>query len=169
MSEEEFNYDHDLEINKDDLRRECSSQPKLLMKYVKATASKSKEVKHAKENLAKTRSRLTKAIISTSDKKPTVGEIEAHVIAHADYQTANHELIDLEYEYDIHKGAIDAFRQRKDMIQESIRLLGMNYYSAVEMPFIPGGKGMGEQMKEKASVNTRQTVNKKRRRTGRKS
>lgn len=166
---EDFNYDCDLEINKDDLRRECSSQPKLLMKYVKATAEKSKEVKHAKENMSKTRSRLVKQIISTSDKKPTVGEIEAHIIAHEDYQADNHKLIDLEYEYDILKGAIDAFRHRKDMIQETIRLLGMNYYSAVEMPFVPDGKGLGDQMKEEASVSTRGKVNIKRRKTQRKS
>ena len=161
--QEEYDYDRDLEINKDDLRRECSNQPKRLMKYIKELARRSKEVKYAKEDLDKTRSRLTKEIIKASDKKPLVSEIDAYVIEHKDYQQDRNDLADLEYEYDILRGAVDAFRQRKDMIQETIKLLHMSYFSAVEIPSTPDKSGLGEQMKEEAAANTRDAVNNKRR------
>ncbi len=162
-NEEEFNYDRDLEINKNDLRRECSSQPKLLMKYVKEVARQSKEVKFTKETLAKVRSRLTTKLIKSRDKKPLVSEIEAYIIEHEDYQTTVQNLINLEYEYDILKGTITAFHHRKDMIQETIRLMNMNYFSAVEIPLAADESGVGEKMKERASTGTREKINKKRR------
>jgi hypothetical protein len=161
--EEEFDYERDSQINKDDLRRECSRQPGVLMKYVKAAAEKSKEIKFAKEELSIARSRLTKLATNVEGKKPLVAEIEAFITEHKDYRNANSKIIELEYHYDILKGAVSAFHQRKDMITDTIRLLNISYFSAVEIPSAPDKNGMGEQMKEKTSVSTRKTVNKRRR------
>jgi hypothetical protein len=165
--EEEFNYAQDLAIDKNDLRRVCSDHPQLVMKYVKEIARQSREVKHSQESLGRVRSRLTKAFISAADKKPLVAEIEAHIAEHKEYQTARAEVENLEYEYDIIKGTMTALAHRKSMIQEVCRLLGINYFSAVEAPEVennPGGKS-----NESAASDSRQAVNKRRKsRTARK-
>ena len=156
-----FDYSKDLEIDFDSLELEAHDCPSLMMKYSEERSRISKSVKLAKENLNVVRSQLINKLLSESAKKPTVAEMDAHVTTSDEYKQAYKELIDLEYEYDLLKDACSSLNVRKEMIQESVRLLGMNYFSRVSLT--NGYHKKQEEIAERTTTSSRAAVNRRRR------
>lgn len=127
----EFNYAKDLQFDFDSLEIEAADHPSLAMKYAEEKSRLGKSVSLAKENVSIIKGRLTKEIIKSASKKPTIAEIEAELNEEPDYRQAVEDLIELEYEYGLLQDACRSLNSKKEMIQETIKMLQMNYFNRV--------------------------------------
>ncbi len=64
--------------------------------------------------------------------KPTVDEIEAAVVIHADHQTAVARLNQTEYEVNVAKADTTAYVDRRKALEAQVDLLGLDYQSERE-------------------------------------
>jgi hypothetical protein len=141
LVEDVFDYDADLDINPHYLDAEFLRQPKLAAKYNKKSAEANKEAKLAEERVKTVRSRLIKEANADpsimgmgNDVKPTDAKVEAFYRSDPDYKRLKKELIEAQYEADLFHGAAFNIRDKKDAIEGLIRLLGMEYFSAPQVP-----------------------------------
>lgn len=129
----ELNYEQDLKIDETALDIECLDQAILMMRYSKELARAEKRVSNIKEELSVERAELDKDIRSNPDtfgiEKITESAINNCIILQDDYKAIQKKLIDAQYEAKMIKGAVDAVQQRKDMLQELVKLHGQRYFA----------------------------------------
>jgi len=133
-----MNYEQDIYIDQDGLDIECLDQAKLMLKYTRLQASAKKEVSRMKEALAVEKAELGRRIRKDPDDfdldKVTEAVVENTIIIQPDYKRAVSDLLDAQYEYDMIRGAVEAVQQRKDMLQDLIRLHGQQYFAGPSIP-----------------------------------
>ena len=133
-----MNYEEDIRIDETSLDVEWLEQPAKMLKYVKHAARMRMELDQAKESLDVVRAGLDKEIRTTPEKygieKVTEGAVSAAILLHPKYQNANGMYLETKYEYDIASGAVRAFEQRKDSLENLVRLHGQNYFAGPKIP-----------------------------------
>lgn len=140
MSEnKEVDYEKDMSIDEDALDVELLEQPRLTYKYNKILAKREQELSNTKDSLNLIKADLDKKYRSNPEKygieKVTDASITAAIQRDKDYQEANQEVIDAQYEYMIAKGAVDAIsNQRKSALENLVKLHGMNYFAGPVVP-----------------------------------
>lgn len=155
----------DIEINQLKLEREWVRQPQLYLKYAQASAFFQNELAD-NEQKAKVLFATLKADCAEDPDtclgkgvKATNDRCEAYAIQHPDYVKAKQTVIDAKYNADMAMAAVFAMQQRKDALENLVRLQGMELRSE------PRVENRGDIEKATAKAATEVIKNRSRRRS----
>lgn len=157
LPEDKFDYDKDMHIDQSALDVEWLDQPKLMIKYSRALAKANREVSRLKEKMKVERAKLNKDIRSSpakyglEDIKITEASINGALDTHKIMIAFEYEKIDAEYEAEMVKGAVDAVKQRKDALQDLVKLHGQQYFAGPSIPRDLGVESAKRKMERSAS------------------
>lgn len=133
-----LDFEEDILIDESALDVEWLNQSDLFFKYSAALAEADRIAKRAHENLKTIRSELRleaaeggEDLIGT---KPTADNVDAWVRIQDTYKKAKEDFHKREYEADILRGAVFAMRQRKDALENLVRLHGQSYFAGPTEP-----------------------------------
>ena len=133
-----MNYEKDIRIDETALDVEWLEQPKLFMKYAKHSARMAQELEREKEKLDLVRAGLDKEIRTDPEKfgiaKITETAVSNTIISHPEYKEANESYLEMKYEYDIARSAVNAMNMRKEALENLVRLHGMQYFAGPKIP-----------------------------------
>ena len=133
-----MDYEKDITIDCEALEIEWLEQPIKMMKYARHAAETSRELDRVKENLDIVKAELDLKIRSNPEKykldKITEAAIQNTILLDPFYQKANKASLDARYESEMVKGALRAFDQRKDALENLVRLHGQQYFAGPKVP-----------------------------------
>jgi hypothetical protein len=132
------NYEDDLKINMLSLHTEWNEQPRLFMKYSMLLADKRDELSRAEQSADVERAEADKrarARHAGDEKKPTEGVINSEVLTDSGYKQKADKLLNVKHEVDILQAAVRAFDQRKDALENLVRLHGQQYFAGPQVPY----------------------------------
>ena len=133
-----MNYENDIFIDDSSLDVEWLEQPSLMMKYGRHEAEMERQKDIAKERLDLVKADLDRAIREDPEKfgigKPTETAISNTIISQDGYKETYHEFLDALHEHNISKAAVRAFAQRKDALENLVRLNGQQYFAGPKVP-----------------------------------
>jgi hypothetical protein len=133
-----MNYEEDIKIDGTALDCEWLGQAELMIKYTRHAAKVRMELDQSKQALDIVRAGLDKDIRELPKQygleKVTDKAVESTIITLMEYQEAFQEYLDAKYEADMAQGAVQAFQQRKDALQELVRLHGQSYFAGPSIP-----------------------------------
>lgn len=132
------NYEQDMQIDPSALDIEWLGQPSLTMKYAQNAAQTKREEACAKERLDIVRAQLDNEIRSNPESfglaKATEASIQSAILLQKEYQEASKEYIDAKYESDLARYAASAISDRKEALENLVRLHGMQYFAGPTIP-----------------------------------
>lgn len=136
---EELNYERDIHIDESALDVEWLGQPLLMMRYTRAMARAEKEMMRMKEKQKVKYAELDKSVRKDPAKyqimvKLTETVVDGAIISDEEYQKVTEELIEATYEFNMVKGAVDSIKQRKDALQDLVKLHGQQYFAGPSVP-----------------------------------
>jgi hypothetical protein len=140
-----LDYERDIKINKDQLDVEWVEHPNLFWRYAKAEADAEDTMDRAKERVDLVKADLDKKmrmLLASGDKKPTETVIASAVLLHDDCRAASSEYLDAKHVYNVFRAAVKAFSQRKDALENLVRLFGMEYFSTPTVKNREGEEGL---------------------------
>ena len=133
-----MNYEQDITIDDSALDIEWLEQPRLFMKYARHSAEASRDLDKAKENLDIVKAEIDLKIRSNPEKygleKVTETAIQNTILTNKQYQETNQAMLDARYEAEMAKGAVRAMEQRKDALENLVRLHGQQYFAGPKVP-----------------------------------
>lgn len=133
-----MNYENDIRIDETALDVEWLEQPRLMMRYANHAADTRQSLDLAKENLDIVRAEVDKSIRSDPDRfgiaKITEAAVTAAILTDDRYREANKKLLDAKYEMDIASAAVRAVEQRKDALENLVKLHGQQYFAGPRIP-----------------------------------
>jgi len=141
MAANEISYDYaeDLAIDPDNLVKEWQQQPGLYMKYATAHADAVLEKDRKWEALKVRRSQLVKE--AKENGASNAMQQEAYYRDHEDHKQLKDELAKLEYQVNILQGATVAFSHKRPALENLVKLLLSEFYSAPKsLKTVEGGK-----------------------------
>jgi len=135
---DKLNYGADVCIDSDSLDVEWLDQPSLMLKYARHEADMLNEYDRAKENLETIKAELDQDIRSNQEKygidKITDKVVENTIPLIDEYKEANRTFLKAKHEYNIAKAAVKAIDQRKDSLENLVRLHGQQYFAGPKVP-----------------------------------
>ena len=128
----------DMEISPQDLDVEWLEQPNLMMKYTKKLAELREKRDLIKEEVELTRAQLDREI-RESPGEFGLDKINNDVVANTiltieDFQTLSKKLIRANYEVNVMAGIVQAVEQRKQALENLVRLHGQQYFAGPTVP-----------------------------------
>ena len=133
-----MNYEEDIQIDETALDVEWLDQPSLMMKYSRHAAEMRKRVDLAKEKLEYVKAKIDKDIRTNPDKfgidKVTEGAIFSAIQSTETFKEASTKVIETKFELDIAQAAVIAISQRKDALENLVRLYGQQYFAGPKIP-----------------------------------
>ena len=148
----ELNYEKDIFIDENQLDIEWLEQSSLMLKYCNHESQMEQNLDIEKTKLDLLKSELDSQIRKNpSDfgvEKITETVVLNAVIATEEYQEAYLTYLDVKFERDVAKNAVKAFSQRKDALENLVKLHGQSYFAG---PRIPRNISEERQMKQKSS------------------
>lgn len=128
---EDFN--KDIAINPEELDLEWLRQPQLYAKYAARVANANANAKRADEKVKVVRSEL---IIEAQEKlqKATAQTIEAYYRTHPRHIEAKQEWLEASYEAEMLQNSMWALNNRKDALENLVKLHMAQYFSGPSMP-----------------------------------
>lgn len=133
-----MNYENDIRIDESALDVEWKEQPVLMMRYARHAAKCRQEFDLAKENLELEKAEIDKEIrMNPKDfgiEKITENAVQNTIITTEQYKAANKRVADSKFELDLAQAAVIAVSQRKDALENLVRLLGLQYFAGPKMP-----------------------------------
>lgn len=136
---EENEYAEDIRIDEEMLDWEWIDQPNRMLKYCNVLAKTLRDLDLAKEDLDVVKAGLDKDIRSDPEKFGITGKIteallDNTITLQADFIAANHKYIECKYEAEMAKSAVRAMDQRKDALENLVRLHGQSYFAGPRTP-----------------------------------
>lgn len=131
--ETEFDFDADLEIDKNALDKEWLDHPRRHMKYSKAFAVANRRRALAEERMKTIRSEVVNKAEGTPAAK-NAATLEAFFRTNPAYKRAKRELIDAQFEADLLNGAVFAMQSRSKSLENLVKLYGSDYFSSPKEP-----------------------------------
>lgn len=161
MPEKESNFQNDLAIDLDSLESEWQTHPQIRHNYAVEVAHCDRVAKKAHEKVKVTRSKL---IREAKELKLTSADLrEAHYREHKDHKEAKEEQIEAEYNLGIAWAALNAFDDRKNALENEVKLWTRNYFATPrEERMVDGGKKIVERNRDKKAQGHREGLNRKR-------
>ena len=158
----DLNFENDLALDLDDLHEEWRSHAQIRYKYASEVAWLEKEKQKAHEKVKVVRSQLIKeakeAKLSSADLR------EAFYREHEDHQKARNDQIEVEYELAMAWNALTAFDNRKEALENEVKLWTRNYFAApTEERMAEAGKRIQDIEQEEKVDKQRVSINRKRR------
>jgi hypothetical protein len=133
-----MNYDDEIRIDDSALDVEWLEQPSLMMKYAHKAAEARRYLDQMKEKLELVKAEIDKDIRTQPEKfgieKITENVVTNTIITQDRYKKANNTVIDAKFEVDIAQSAVIAISQRKDALENLVRLHGQQYFAGPKMP-----------------------------------
>lgn len=130
--------DQDLNIDTTNLVAQWNEQPRLFRQWADKWAVARKAAAEAKKNRELVKARLTLDAVKDPAKygmeKTTKDCVEAMVVASKRYQEAYQAEIEADYQVDKLKGYLDAIRDRKKGLEETVFLFSLDYFAAPQVP-----------------------------------
>lgn len=134
----EPSYDDDIEIDEEALDIEWLNQPKRMLRYCRIAADMRRKADLASERLEMVKARLTLDVQSDPDKyglaKTTQHAVESAVLSSEEYEKAYEDKLNAKYEAQVADGAVKAFEQRKNALENLVRLHGQSYFAGPSIP-----------------------------------
>lgn len=144
-----------LEIDKNLLDEEWLKQPKLYMQYAEKLAKYERQLDEAKSELDVTKAEIQLKVRNNPGnydlEKVTEGAIEAVIVTQEEYQEGLETLNKIKYQVAIYKAAVRAIDQRKDALENLVRLHGQSYFATPIARGEDGNAGIDEVRKNKAA------------------
>jgi hypothetical protein len=176
MPESEFDFENDIAIDLDNLHEEWRTHAQVRYKYAKEIAyldMKAKQQRKLTEvKKAKLKEASSKLILQVKGDNPkfTVQQIDATIAGHEQIKTPEEELsltqdelIELEYELNMAKNALQAFDDRKTALENEVKLWARNYFSSpTEERQIEPDKSISAKGKDEVTQKARAGMNKRR-------
>ena len=133
-----MNYEKDIRIDDSSLDVEWLEQPALFMRYAKHSAEARRLLDEAKQKLDVTKAEVDKAVRENPEAcgivKVTEGAVQSAILTNADYTEAYQEYLNAKYEADMASYAVQAFNQRKEALENLVRLHGQSYFAGPKIP-----------------------------------
>lgn len=136
-----MNYEDDIKIDETALDVEWLEQPRLMFKYARHCAKMEMEKDLAKERLDVIRAGLDQAIRKSplsykisEDQKVTETLISNTILQQEEFVEANAEYLEALHEFKVAKAVVDAIQQRKDALENLVRLHGLQYFAGPRIP-----------------------------------
>lgn len=133
-----MNYEKDVTIDVNALDVEWIDQPRILLRYAKNAAECRSMLDSAKEELDYTKAELDKKVRTNPEKygleKVTEGAIQNIILTSKEYQAANDNFLKAKFDVDIAQAAVQAINQRKDALENLVKLHGMQYFAGPKVP-----------------------------------
>jgi len=133
-----MDYQKDIIIDPDSLDLEWLDQASLFMKYARGAAIARADLDQAKENLDVVRAGLDKEIRTNPEKfkidKITETVVTNTIIGLIEFQKANEKFLTCKFEVDISQAAVNAMNQRKDALENLVKLNGQSYFAGPKVP-----------------------------------
>lgn len=132
ITEEDLDYDSDLEVDPHNLHEEWLKQVHLENKYGKLLVVANKNLSNAAEHVKITRSGLIKECKENrkGGKTPTDKDAESYYRLHPKHKRAKREQIQAEYEYGMMQNAVWRIQTRKLEIQELWKMYCAEYFTS---------------------------------------
>ena len=131
-------YEKDIEIDPNSLDVNWLDQAPKFWKYAKLSAEIRKRVDLAKEHLDVVRAEVDREIRSDPKlfeiDKITEAVVQNTILVTNKYKNANTAYIDAKYEFEISRAAVQAMEQRKDALENLVKLHGMSYFAGPSVP-----------------------------------
>lgn len=138
MQDQPIDYESDVTIDETSLDVEWLEQPRLMLKYAREAAHARAEADKAKERLEVTRAELDRNIRHDPDGygigKITETVVQNTIVAEDAYRKAHEEFIDAQHEAEMARYAVRAMEQRKDALENLVRLHGQQYFAGPRVP-----------------------------------
>ena len=133
-----MNYEVDIKLDDTALDVEWLEQPALMMKYSRHCAQMEFEYDKAKEALDLTKAELDFDIRSSPShydiNKITESVVFNTIMMSKRFNEANDTMLKAKFEFNIAKNALKAFEQRKEALENMVRLHGQNYFAGPKIP-----------------------------------
>jgi len=133
-----MNYEDDIRIDDGALDVEWLEQASLMMRYARHLAEMNRELDLAKEHLDIVKAELDKEIREDPEKfgigKITEAVVTNTILQQKKYQSQYHEYLEIKFEYDMAQNAVRAIQQRKDALENLVRLHGQQYFAGPSVP-----------------------------------
>jgi hypothetical protein len=133
-----MNYENDIKIDCDQLDLEWLDQASTFMKYARNAAGCRKYLDEVKEKLDLVKAELDQKIRKNPKKykieKITEPVVSATIIQQEDFKVVNKEYMEAKYELDIAQAAVSAMNQRKEALENLVKLHGMQYFAGPKVP-----------------------------------
>lgn len=134
----QLNYEQDVKIDEQALDVEWLEQPRLMMRYARAAADAKKEMDHKKEQLEVKKAELDKDIRSDPQKygleKITETVVQNTITLQDEYQEASQAFVEAKHEYDIARYAVQSIQDRKEALENLVKLHGQQYFAGPSAP-----------------------------------
>jgi hypothetical protein len=133
-----MNYEQDLKIDEDALDIEWLDQASLFMKYAKIAAEARRNLDEAKQALDIIKAEIDKDIREKPSEygleKVTDKAIDAIILNEKEYQVVWNKFLDMKYEADMASNAVVAMNQRKEALENLVKLHGQSYFAGPKLP-----------------------------------
>ena len=178
MPENEFDFENEVDIDLDDLHNEWNKHARVRYKYASEVAHLDKVCKQQRKLIkvkeAKLKEAVAKLILQIKGLNPkfTVQQTDATIAGHEQIKDTEKalsdeqdNLINLEYDLNMAKNALQGFDDRKVGLENEVKLWTRNYFSSpTEERQIEPGKSISAKGRDEASQSARNTMNRKRKR-----
>ena len=156
-----MDYENDIQIRQDELEMEWLDQPSLMFKYAKNAAEMRRLLDLSKEKLDLAKAEIDKEIRTNPEKfgieKITETVVANSMLATFKYKKANEEFLNAKYEVDVAQAAVVAMSQRKDALENLVRLHGQQYFAGPKVPHDISELRESHQKKVNQSVNIKRS------------
>jgi len=156
-----MDYENDIQIRQDELEMEWLDQPSLMFKYAKNAAEMRRFLDLSKEKLDLAKAEIDKEIRTNPEKfgieKITETVVANSMLATLKYKKANEEFLNAKYEVDVAQAAVVAMSQRKDALENLVRLHGQQYFAGPKVPHDISELRESRQKKVNQSVNIKRS------------
>ena len=156
-----MDYENDIQIRQDELEMEWLDQPSLMFKYAKNAAEMRRLLDLSKEKLDLAKAEIDKEIRTNPEKfgieKITETVVANSMLATFKYKKANEEFLNAKYEVDVAQAAVVAMSQRKDALENLVRLHGQQYFAGPKVPHDISELRESRQKKVNQSVNIKRS------------
>ena len=133
-----MNYEEDIRIDETALDIEWLEQPALMLKYARHAAEMLRAHDRKKEKLSVMEAQIDLAIRENPKEYGLEKIVEAAVknviIQQDQYIELKEELLEASYELKMAEKAVQAFSQRKDALENLVRLHGQQYFAGPKVP-----------------------------------
>ncbi len=131
-------YEKDVNIDPNSLDVEWLEQPNLMLKYGRIAAQTKLDMDKAKEKLEVVKAELDKDIRLNPEKydiaKLTESVVASTILLQPEYKEASEAYIEATYEFNMARYAVQAISDRKDALENLVKLHGMQYFAGPSVP-----------------------------------
>jgi len=133
-----MDYEKDVNIDPNSLDVEWLEQPNLMLKYGRIAAQTKLDMDKAKEKLEVVKAELDKDIRLNPEKydiaKLTESVVANTILLQPEYKEASEAYIEATYEFNMARYAVQAISDRKDALENLVKLHGMQYFAGPSVP-----------------------------------